>query len=298
MLGAGMLGGGQPFLQDPGWTYLVYCVFFSTFSTKGEEMSRKPYRNTRLSMERLEGRCMMAGNVLVSVVDGDLVIEGDRLDNDIAVLPRKAAGEYRIFSRGNTTTVNGHADEVVSGVDGDFRIRMKGGHDVVSIARLDVPADLIVDTNSGKDTFNILSCNVGGDAIVDTAGGRDTVSFYATYVADDLLIETHGSRDEVWLADLAVDGDTFVRTHAGNDKIDVRRSLFGGQLTVRSDDGKDRLQLVDSNILDDAIVNTASDNDRLLITGTRVADRFRVVTGGGADNVSVRTDAVFGTDER
>src|SRR5688500_435761 len=100
---------------------------------------------TSSGVEGLEGRWMLAGDVLVSVVDGDLMIRGDREPNAI-VISQAVDGSYRVAGAvddddGLPTTVNGGTSEVFAGVDDDVRIRMGRGDDRVEIDGIDVPDD-------------------------------------------------------------------------------------------------------------------------------------------------------------
>ncbi|RPJ22123.1 MAG: hypothetical protein EHM33_24450, partial [Chloroflexi bacterium] len=67
------------------------------------------------------------GNVQVSVVNGNLIIQGDNSDNNIIVT------EGNITGRANTT-INGERNIFPpEGVTGDIVINMKGGNDFVRV---------------------------------------------------------------------------------------------------------------------------------------------------------------------
>src|SRR5215213_2834248 len=68
-----------------------------------------------------------AGNVQVSVVNGDLIIQGDNRDNNIIVT------EGNITGRANTT-INGQRNiSPPEGVTGNIVINMKNGNDFVRV---------------------------------------------------------------------------------------------------------------------------------------------------------------------
>src|SRR5687767_8356137 len=93
-------------------------------------------------VEALERRCMLAGNVTVSVVDGDLMVRGDREPNAI-VIAQATDGTYTVAGAvdddGLPTTVNGGASGVFTRMDDDLRIRMGRGDDRMEIGGIDVP---------------------------------------------------------------------------------------------------------------------------------------------------------------
>ncbi len=74
-------------------------VRFGTEQQRGAAMTRRRFGN-RFSFEKLESRRLMAGDVRAEVIDGDLVITGDDLDNEVGVLPGDNPGEYFIHVYG------------------------------------------------------------------------------------------------------------------------------------------------------------------------------------------------------
>jgi hypothetical protein len=97
---------------------------------------RKPTRKDRRRFEPLEPRQLLAGNVTVELIDGDLIVTGDGLDNRIGVYG--PAGNLSMVEgendgQGNATSINGvpngrfNLDELI----GDVIIRMADGNDTV-----------------------------------------------------------------------------------------------------------------------------------------------------------------------
>ena len=90
--------------------------------------------NRKLTFQTLESRQLMAGDVHVSVLNGDLKIEGDIKDNDVAVFQVIQQGQVvpgRFFVNGlNGTTINGGTNGFNAiGVNHDFLINMTQGGD-------------------------------------------------------------------------------------------------------------------------------------------------------------------------
>src|ERR1700676_2701383 len=87
-------------------------------------MSRsKSYPTKRLSIERLENRCMLAaGNVTASVSGGNLFLKGDTLTDQILVTGN-GSGSFTISDQGNGTTINGMSSVTKTGVTGDVNVK-------------------------------------------------------------------------------------------------------------------------------------------------------------------------------
>ena len=128
-------------------------------------------QNTRrLSVESMESRQLMAGNVFANVIGGDLVLTGDGASNGVEVR-QLGAGVYRIIG-----TIHGGAQthvwlggvaansQVVGGVNDDFQINLNAGDDFLLMSaaglpagsKMLVPTDLNVHTNDGKDRKSVV----------------------------------------------------------------------------------------------------------------------------------------------
>jgi len=228
-------------------------------------MSGKTRNGTALRFEALEPRMLLAGDVLVAVVDGDLVISGDELGNAIEIMPGDEAGEYVIIGRDTVsgdhlgpTTINGDAQPlVVTGVTGDFTISMDcrpgtaemyGADDCVTLTGrsagsdddsaadvpLVVPGDLIVDVHYGDNTVDLNSVNVGGDATIKMGIGDDGVHMVDVSVVGDMIIDTLYADDIVDLRSLQVGGDVRVETGTEDDIVTVHSVIVSGDLRIHA----------------------------------------------------------------
>src|SRR5205085_1142898 len=135
----------------------------------------------RLGMESLEGRQMMAGNVLVSVNSlGDLLITGDNQDNNVqifqsvqqgAVIP----GKFLVTGAQNTNTlINGQAAaQYFENVTHDIKIDLKDGLDRVKVGdglssnHFVAPHDLVIDMGAGKDGVLIPAVTIKNNLTVN-----------------------------------------------------------------------------------------------------------------------------------
>src|SRR5450432_1092972 len=79
------------------------------------------------SVECLESRVFLSGNVIAQVVDGNLTISGDSAGNVIFMNEtRLAAHRVRIFGGDGTTINNQSGSVILNGIKGDALIRMDG----------------------------------------------------------------------------------------------------------------------------------------------------------------------------
>jgi len=169
-----------------------------------------------------------AGNVQVSVVNGNLIIQGDNRDNNIIVT------EGNITGRANTTINGGRNISPPDGVTGDIIIDMKGGNDFV---RVELPGDL-PGTN-----FSVLH-----DLEINMGPGNDILELLLVRVPEETRIDTEGGHDIIFI-DGAFRGGEFVRpefigkftvnTGSGEDLLEFRNTIFSGEVDVDLGSGID-----------------------------------------------------------
>ncbi len=68
-------------------------------------MSAKQSRSRRARFESLEPKQLLAGDVLVSVVEGRLIVEGDELGNQIAITAGPEPGTYTVHGLDGTNVI-------------------------------------------------------------------------------------------------------------------------------------------------------------------------------------------------
>jgi len=118
-------------------------------------------------------RAQAAGDVQVSVQDGNLIIRGDDQDNNIILTENSVTGRAG-------TTVNGERHIFIpEGVTKDIDIKMKGGNDFVRIelpgTNFAVPGNLKVGMGSGADILELLQVKVPDETQIDTGSGNDII---------------------------------------------------------------------------------------------------------------------------
>lgn len=120
-------------------------------------------RATGPVFEQMEPRLLLDGAVTASVVDGNLLIDGDDMSNSILLTALAQPGEYVIRGLNNAgpTTVNGSGWATVAGVTNWISIDMLSGDDVVNIGSRvgdDTVVDALMDINLGGGTNHL---NIG-----------------------------------------------------------------------------------------------------------------------------------------
>ncbi|MFM8291856.1 MAG: hypothetical protein ACKOC4_09175 [Planctomycetia bacterium] len=217
-------------------------------STHSHRRARRASTPAKLSLEALERRRCMAGDVSADLEDGRLELDGDGQDNEILV-QQIGAETFRVTGL-NGTTVNGQASQVFASAGIDLDIDLKGGNDLLviddSADRPLVVRTLMIDLGTGSDEAEIDNLivseadtveiklgkgseNDADDLVIDdavfagsvkvtTGNGSDDVVVTDTFVAGDLTIDLSGGNDDVMLGGV-------------NDRVDVARKLaiLGGR---------------------------------------------------------------------
>ena len=231
----------------------------------------RPHNKRRLSLECLEDRQLLAGNVTAILrVDGlgsNLYIDGDSNANRITV-ESIGAGKVQVrgFSdaAGLPTSVNGGANalRIFSGVANGIFIHMNGGNDLVRVTNLGIGGDLLVDLGVGNDEAVLGRDQVGGDArFANTASGPLFIN------NGNLQVLGGVGNDLVFQSDEHVHGEASIDLGDGNDTVLMRRPPGSGQnveyfsvTNIDTDLGADTVDIigliVDGNCyIDDTIGN-------------------------------------------
>jgi cyclophilin family peptidyl-prolyl cis-trans isomerase len=117
-----------------------------------------------------------AGNVSVKISHGNLVIEGDKLDNVITIAV--ASGQLTVTG-GTGTSINGLTSAfttAVSNFTGKLKVDMGKGNDNVTIDGLTVDGKASIELGKGNDTLSIDSSSVSGKATLKGGKGDDSVT--------------------------------------------------------------------------------------------------------------------------
>ena len=230
----------------------------------------------QLRFELLESRVLLAGNVVASVVDGKLVILGDRDDNAIKIT-QIDPGIYTVSGLDGTTVNDVASFTNTEALTGSVKISMKAGADAVVIHPDDpvtLPKNLKVRMGRGDDGVCLEQLTVTGNTKIKTGA------------ADD---------------DVDIEGSTFqglfkLNTRSGDDRVAVSESQFDGEVELKTRSGKDVVVVGDATFAD-AVEARLGDNRDTMYVGDSVFEKAVEVHGGHRpDTLKVLADNTFNTD--
>jgi hypothetical protein len=273
---------------------------------------------------------MLAGDVLVNVVDGRLIIEGDALDNNIAITAGAEVGEIVVTGLDGTTVhEDGEtpaAEVTLTGVERGARIGLGAGHDTLAMSDVSLRGNVSIDTGDGDDNVHIgvedmaaglqlistdASVNLRGSLHIDTGDDNDEVNIASAAVRGRLRVDTGAGDDMVSLGEAGDPAAGLLGTLPGDVLIDASLHVRGGA-HVELGDGDDDFNLsqarihsfasVDGGIGDDEINvdQTAAlgllvfgrDGDDMVSIDSSHIRHLGISTGEGEDNVNL-VDSVF-----
>jgi hypothetical protein len=164
------------------------------------------------------------GNVQLSVVNGNLVIQGDNRDNNIIVTEGNIAGRAG-------TTINGERRIFPpEGVTGDIVINMKGGNDFVRVelpgTNFHVLHDLEINMGAGNDILELLQVKVPEETRIDTDGGHDIIFIDGVFNPNEFVKSEFTGKFQV-------------ETGSGEDLLEFHHAIFSGEVDVNLGSGVD-----------------------------------------------------------
>jgi hypothetical protein len=278
--------------------------------------SGRTLRQRPLTLECLERRAMLAGNVNVFVSGGNLFIRGDNAGNGVLV-EQVGDGEYAVIGftwEGAPTRINGDPDgvEVVDGVTGNIDVDLKSGNDALGVGNdsaaliamaeecgfsldglsgdtitptvngaLEVPRDLIIKMGNGEDGVAVMA-DVDRDAIINTGNHDDGVAVGDSSFGDDLIILTGDGEDGVCVHSSFIDDHLNIQTGDHNDNVEV--------VGVADETPPDELQIEQVGLVDAGhiLILTGSGSDSVLLENVFSEREVIIDTGSGADSVDMQ----------
>lgn len=276
-------------------------------------------RARRFQLESLEPKQMLAGDVAVSVVNGTLFVQGDELDNQIAITSGETPGSYVIRGLAGTNVSMDDGDSptdaaatqqvVVNGVRHGIHARMGEGDDVVHLNDLQTRGNVTIATGEGSDIVRVgrgpnlpemsdddrvplaePSVAIGGNLLIRTGNGDDTVVVDHTVGRGRLAISTGADSDAVRIGqrDLQIMGeDEETGENGGVSQFapDVRFAAVNLHLGA----GDDTASVSDTTARHSVSVQAGAGNDGVRLAGVR-AQTIAIDGGRGefTDKVAIR----------
>lgn len=228
----------------------------------------------RLQLEALEGRMVLAGDVVILAIGDDLLVLGDHRDNVVEI----TADSGQVVVRGHDgTLINGQSELVLTG-------------------RVSVADDLRVLLDGGRDSLFIHDLSVGGDLqVLDSLfGGQDQVTIDRVQIGDDLLVATGKDADAVLLDSVSVADDMTLLTGSGDDRLAITNSQLAGDLTLDAGSGEDFVLIDPTTVGGDASIRLGIGADTLAIAlANQFAGETTLDGGRGRDRLLLDPTTTF-----
>jgi hypothetical protein len=280
-------------------------------------MKKLPSRSFRPSIESLEERQLLAGNVAAFVtpsvfgLGGDLYIKeaagqaGRRSAIQISQLPNGNIRVKGIEHAEGTTLVNGAQFRDFK-VRGDLRINLGGGGDLVRLqpnAKFNgVTINLGGPSGSNVEDIDMVNADritTRGSMTIDTGRDSDYVYVKGCRIGDsggdNLTIRTGAGTDDVQVTDLDRFTDvrgilnvrTFNTTEDERDTVLMRNVLVRKDITTSLGGGADTLTMIGVTAAGDIILATGEGDDRGTLNSVWALDDMTVFMRGGNDTLDV-----------
>jgi hypothetical protein len=201
----------------------------------------------KLFVEGLEGRQVLAGNVLATMIGGNLMIRGDSADNGLHI-ELQANGTVVVSgveAGGSATTINGSASFEATDVRRLTRVQLGAGDDVLTVRSV---ASGEAGGSAGEDT------SPNGAAGADTSGNMNSRLGRLQALrnlGDRLLGENATNRIENLVNNLLSRQHLLINTGRGDDTVDAEVSA------------NVRVQMVGNTRGDDISIDTIIETDEL-----------------------------------
>jgi hypothetical protein len=259
--------------------------------------TRRETARDRLSLERLEPRALLAGDVTASVVNGTLRLTGDDDANEISISGAlngsgdPVANSFVVTGLSGTTingmsgSGGGNASITFGGITG-LNVDLGDGDDIVQLTNAQIQRNVNIATGAGADQVWIGAFNG------QPSGTTGTGSAITGNLGDEFNALTPATLS-VDAGQVRVRGNLSISTGDDDDQVAESNLLVDGDHTIRTGEGADRvLMMALSDVVDttNAIGDTADQVD----TGVNVRGRLVVNLGSGtSDAASTAVDEVF-----
>ena len=265
-------------------------------------------RRSKLNLEPLESRQMMAGDVSAYAISRILYINGDPADNGIALVDG-GNGTFNLIGLtqgGAATTVNGGVSQNFNKIK-DIVISMNKGNDAVVVTDIFVNGNLYVSGGKGNDVIGLgefADTGLVDDAVDSLLGalsvkksmvidaGEENDALLARAVSAKTLTASMGAGNDVVTFDagagagVTIEKTASISTSTGDDTVNLTRVSAAKGLTVSTTTGNDDVTL--SEIAAKSLsVSLGSEDDDVTIDGSTIT---KTGTFNGDSGINSYTD--------
>lgn len=288
------------------------------------------------SIQTLEDRTLLTGNVVASLSGSNLFVTGDAADNQLEV----TVINNQVVLRGLTNTnINGSTAlfviaENTDTAPGKITILTGAGNDTVIFNRnVKVAGNAFVDGGVGNDSLSVTGATFQQSISMYGRVGTDTISVQNATVdgilrlkgneGDDLISVTNTTTnggtnivggtgaDGVSFNNVTANAWTRIATGAGDDDISILNSNINGFLRIKTRQGADVLQMDGNTVNGNVAINMGRNNDAVKLVNTNTFNGFfhvqagdghpivqNGITSSTGDQVDLGTTTVFARGSR
>lgn len=244
-----------------------------------------------LQLEGLERRQLLAGNVQVSVAGSSLLITGDNLANNAAVIALPG-GRFAVAGVG--TTINGGAGPFVTTRSiSNITANLNGGDDALGLTnnanaifnhattRLGVNLQTLLGVNAGtlqtliNANTTVTEFSLAGSLTVTGGAGDDVIGVIGS-VGGSVVVSL-GAADVGGGNAFGIDGGSLA---AGN-------GVVGGVISIVGDGQNDVVAIVSTDVRSSVAVTLGGGANSLVVDDANIGGGLAVVGGSGSDIVNV-----------
>jgi hypothetical protein len=268
--GTDLLSSSLVSFQQKCWKAGHKCRF-----SRERNQKMKTFRS-RLSVEMLEKREMLAGDVRVQASGGDLYVTGDNAANHVQLI---AVSQTELRVRGivlynQTTRLNGGTLELsIRGTLRNVFVNMGGGDDQLDLGtgnQIPIKAtnDIWIDMGSGSDWVTVRDARAGHDIIVNTgAGARDVANVLGSVATNEIVV-----------------GDPSNIGVSASDRNEVQiNSSSAKKVSTVFGNGQDHVDIV-ASAADSIYASLGAGNDSFKMTFTKPRKSYTFDGGSGYDS--------------
>lgn len=290
------------------WGKLADCGLFLPLT-----IPRLMNTQKKRSFESLEGRQMMAGDVLAFMSSGNLMIVeavGDYGQAQAVQVSQLADGRISVkgiaAQDGQMSLVNGAAEQIFS-VPGNLIVDLAGGNDTLVLGR--TGSSVFNDVNikmsapnalptSDRDVVVVERVTTRNHLTIDTGVGNDFVSTWGVIVGDNngidnLSFRTGAGSDYHNIYNTTVYGNLTVSAYNYSNEFDIDRVYMQSayardNLQAFLGEGDDVLDVYDGYAGNDVYFSTAGGQDTVKLREVRALDDFWASLGDGDDSLDMQ----------
>ncbi len=263
---------------------------------RSQNRSKAPLAAAAESIQILEDRALLAGNVIASLNGTHLSVSGDAADNQMEV----TVINNEVVLRGlSNTTINGTTALFVIAANtdtapGNITIESGAGNDTVIFSRnVKVSGRTWVDGGAGNDTLSVDGATFQNEFSIFGRAGNDTISVQDATTEGLLRIKGKSGDDLISLTDLTANGEIRIEGNRGADGVSFNNVTTSSRTKINTGSGADDIVIRGSTLNGALRVRTKQDSDMLLMDGNTVGGRVALNMGRSSDSVLLRNINTF-----